>query len=155
MKHPHACEDKAGCTCLFMSSFQSLAKFAGDFFSKKSGSAWSALTGISRTGEAALFAAQPGWLMTRRARRWSWTKKSAGAYGAPTSAGGLGGHGAFCHGRQDRSDLEGLGAGVWTKKSAGAYGAPTSAGGLGGHGAFCHGRQDRSDLEGLGAGVWT
>ncbi|MGI2326951.1 hypothetical protein [Planococcus sp. YIM B11945] len=36
------------------------------------------MTGIRQTGEAAVFATQPGWLMTRRARHWSLDMKKSG-----------------------------------------------------------------------------
>ncbi|TWT04725.1 hypothetical protein [Planomicrobium sp. CPCC 101079] len=46
---------------------------------KKSGNGRSVSTGIRRTGEAALFAAQPGWLMSRETGRWSLDNRQAQA----------------------------------------------------------------------------
>ena len=55
-----------------------------ELYNAKSESACSALTGIRQTGEVAFFAAQPGWLMTRRARHLQLDNaKSGGGRSAP------------------------------------------------------------------------
>ncbi|ALS79009.1 hypothetical protein ACQKDD_00910 [Planococcus kocurii] len=53
-------------------------------WTKKSESDRLAPTGIRRSGEAAFFAAQAEWLMTRGAGHLSWTKKSESDRLAPT-----------------------------------------------------------------------
>ncbi|WP_142826762.1 hypothetical protein [Planococcus soli] len=107
---------------------------------KKSGSGRSAPTGVRRSGEAALFAAQSEWVMTRGVGRWSLdNKKSGDSRLAPTSAGSLIDNGVFLPLVIRLKRLEGLAVGVWTiKKSGDSRLVPTSAGSLIDNGVFCH-----------------